>query len=372
MDMKLSEEQVAIRDLAKQVLSGREDRTTREAAAADPHGVDRRLWADLASSGLLATAVPEEHGGAGLGLLELCLLLEEAGRTAADAPLLTLAIGALPLARFGTTAQQEVLARVATGEAVVTAALTEPHGDPYAPSTRADATSTGWSLTGTKTAVVAGTLADLVLLPAQLADGSTAVFAVGSDRLAPQRQTSTTGHPTALLELDGLAVTADDLLGADAPAEVLPWLVERATVALCAVQSGCSDAALRLTASYVTERQQFGRSIASFQAVTQRAGQGYVDSHAIRLTMLQAAWRLDNGMPAAAQVAVAKHWAAEGGQRVAHSAQHLHGGVGVDRDYPLHRYFLLAKSLELSLGGATRSLVRLGRLLATDDTLVPA
>lgn len=372
MDMTLSDEQVAIRDLAAQVFAGREDRTTRERSAADPDGVDRALWGSLASSGLLGTAVPEAHGGAGLGLLELCLLLEEAGRTAADVPVLTLALGALPLARFGTPAQQQVLSRVATGEAVVTAALSEPHGDPYAPATTAAATDGGWVLSGVKTAVVAGTYADAVLLPAVLPDGTTAVFAVGRDRLSPQRQVSTTTAPLALLELDALAVTADDLLGGDAPGEVLPWLVERATVALCAVQSGVSDAALRLTATYVTERQQFGRSIASFQAVSQRAGQGYVDAHAIRLTMLQAAWRLDNAMPAAAQVAVAKHWAAEGGQRVAHTAQHLHGGVGVDRDYPLHRYFLLAKSLELSLGGATRSLVRLGDLLADDDSLVTA
>jgi alkylation response protein AidB-like acyl-CoA dehydrogenase len=372
MDMKLSDEQVAVRDLAKQVLAGREDRTTRERAAADPDGVDRRLWADLAGAGLLGTAVPEEHGGLGLGLLELCLLLEEVGRTAADVPALTLALGALPLARFGTAEHQALLPKVVAGEAVVTAALSEPHGDPWAPATEARPDGAGWLLHGTKTAVVAGTFADLVLVPARLPDGGTAVFAVPRDRLTPQRQASTTCAPTALLQLDGVAVTSADLLGADAPGEVLPWLVERATVAVCAVQAGVSDAALRITATYVTERQQFGRSIASFQAVTQRAGQGYVDAHAIRLTMLQAAWRLDNAMPAAAQVAVAKHWAAEGGQRVAHTAQHLHGGVGVDRDYPLHRYFLLAKSLELSLGGATRSLVRLGDLLATDDTLVPA
>lgn len=372
MDMTLTDEQVAIRDLAAQVLAGRDDRTTRERAAADPDGIDRRLWTDLGASGLLGTAVPEEHGGAGLGLLELCLLLEEVGRTAADVPALTLALGALPLARFGTARHRELLGGVATGEVVVTAALSEPHGDPYSPATAARPAAEGWTLHGTKTAVLAGTFADVLLVPAVLPEGGSAVFAVGRDRLDPQRQTSTTGAPTALLELDGVAVTTDDLLGAQAPGDVLAWLVERATVALCAMQAGVSDAALRLTASYVTERQQFGRSIASFQAVSQRAGQGYVDAHAIRLTMLQAAWRLDNAMPAASQVAVAKHWAAEGGQRVAHTAQHLHGGVGVDRDYPLHRYFLLAKSLELSLGGATRSLVRLGDLLATDDTLVPA
>ena len=98
----------------------------------------------------------------------------------------------------------------------------------------------------------------------------------------------------------------------------------------------------------------------------QRAADAYVDSHAIRLTMLQAAWRLSAGYPAGREVAVAKYWAAAGGQRVVHAASHLHGGVGVDRDYPLHRYFLLAKQLELTLGGASRQLVALGRILAAE------
>ena len=91
-----------------------------------------------------------------------------------------------------------------------------------------------------------------------------------------------------------------------------------------------------------------------------------IDTEAIRLTALQAAWRLSAGLPAAEAVAVAKFWAAEGGQRVVHAAQHLHGGIGVDRDYPLHRYFLWAKHLELTLGGATPQLLRLGAMLAAD------
>jgi 3-oxocholest-4-en-26-oyl-CoA dehydrogenase beta subunit len=100
--------------------------------------------------------------------------------------------------------------------------------------------------------------------------------------------------------------------------------------------------------------------------VSQRAADAYIDAQAVRLTAWQAAWRLDDGLPASGEVAVAKFWAAEGGQRVVHAAQHLPGGIGVDRDYPLHRYFLWAKHLELTLGGATAQLLRLGSLLASD------
>ena len=101
-------------------------------------------------------------------------------------------------------------------------------------------------------------------------------------------------------------------------------------------------------------------------AVAHRAADAFVDTEAIRLTARQALWRLGEGMPASAEVASAKYWAAVGGQRVVHTAQHLHGGVGVDRDYPLHRYFLAAKELELQLGGTTRQLLALGKLIAAE------
>jgi alkylation response protein AidB-like acyl-CoA dehydrogenase len=121
-----------------------------------------------------------------------------------------------------------------------------------------------------------------------------------------------------------------------------------------------------MTAEYTKTREQFERPIATFQAVGQRAADAYIDTEAVRLTALQAAWRLEEGLPAAAEVAIAKFWAADGGQRVVHAAQHLHGGIGVDRDYALHRYFLWAEQVELAFGGATAQLVRLGDLLAAE------
>ncbi|MEL7210068.1 MAG: acyl-CoA dehydrogenase family protein, partial [Actinomycetota bacterium] len=124
--------------------------------------------------------------------------------------------------------------------------------------------------------------------------------------------------------------------------------------------------AVHLTAEYTKTREQFDRPIATFQAVGQRAADAFIDTEAIRLTTWQAVWRLSEGLPAGEQVSVAKFWAAEGGQRVVHAAQHLHGGMGVDRDYPLHRYFLWAKQLELTLGGATRSLLDLGSSIAAE------
>jgi alkylation response protein AidB-like acyl-CoA dehydrogenase len=103
-----------------------------------------------------------------------------------------------------------------------------------------------------------------------------------------------------------------------------------------------------------------------FQAVGHRAADAFIDTEGIRLTAWQAAWRISAGLDAAKQVAVAKFWSAEAAKRVVHAAMHLHGGVGVDKEYPLHRYFLQARQLELTLGGGTPQLVKLGRLLAEE------
>src|SRR5206468_9861303 len=105
---------------------------------------------------------------------------------------------------------------------------------------------------------------------------------------------------------------------------------------------------------------------ALFQAVGQRAADSFIDTSAIRLTTLHALWRLSAGLPAEKEVAVAKYFASDAGQRVVRAAAHLHGGMGVSREYPLHRYYVWAKQLELTLGSGTRQLARLGRMLADE------
>src|SRR5207237_6470137 len=207
------------------------------------------------------------------------------------------------------------------------------------------------------------------LVPARTEEDTVGVFLLdtGAQGVKVEREDTTSGIPEARLELAGAEVADRDVLGDPAGgAGIVAWMAEAATAATCAVMCGVCQEALRLTAEYTKTREQFDRAIATFQAVSQRAADAYIDTEAIRLTGLQAAWRLSAGLPAAEAVAVAKFWAAEGGQRVVHAAQHLHGGIGVDRDYPLHRYFLWAKHLELTLGGATPQLLRLGSMLAAE------
>jgi acyl-CoA dehydrogenase len=298
--------------------------------------------------------------------------------------------GAVPIAMFGTDAQRKTwLAGVAAGETVLTAALAELNGEVILPggtepATTATANADGsWSLTGTKACVPAALVADAILVPAlgKAADGTVTglgVFIVDPDAsgVTLTRQSTTSGRPEAIVELTDVQVPADGLLGEDADgaavgedadgAAVVNAITEFATTALCILEAGACAAALDLTAEYTKTRVQFEKPIATFQAVGQRAADAYVDTEAIRLTAWQAASRLASGLPAGAEIAVAKFWAAEGGQRVVHAASHLHGGVGVDRDYPLHRYFLLTRQIELTLGGANESLRRLGRILADE------
>ena len=381
MDFDLDEQQQQVRELAARIFGDLADHQSQrklETAASDD-GVasdrfDPKLWSAVADAGLLGLALPEEHGGAGLGLVESCVVIEEAGRAAAPVPVTAATVwGALPVAQFGSDELRGTwLERAASGDAVLSAAWSET-GDGAHPAVTAAAagTSGAWRLTGMLASVPVGMRADAVVVPASDGTGR-GLFLVeladGASGVRRQRQEATDGRVEALLELDGVEVGPKSVLVAPGPAgeEALRWCTERATAALCVEIAGACKAALDLTARYAAERVQFGKPIATFQAVGQRAADAYIDTEAVRLTAWQAAWRLAHELPATAEVAVAKFWADDGAQRVVHAAQHIHGGVGVDRDYPVHRYYLLVKHLAPMLGGSTASLLRLGDALAGD------
>jgi alkylation response protein AidB-like acyl-CoA dehydrogenase len=350
VDFSLSEEQAVVRDLAAEILGAR------TAVAGDPF--DWPLWRQLAEANLLGIAVPAEHGGSGLGMVELALVLEEAGRTVARVPLLaTLVTGALPLAWWGTPAQRAaLLPGVVDGSTVLTAALAEPGPAGY---DTVSATLAGGRLNGRKVCVPYADAAARIVAPATCPAGVTLVLvdpAAAGVTLTPQPTTD--GAPEFAVTFHDVAVGPDDVLaGVD-----LALLRQHAVAADCAVAAGIAAGALRLTADYTSKREQFGRPIAAFQAVTMQAADSYIDVEAMRATALQAAWRLAAGRPAEREVAIAKYWAGTAGHRVLGRAQHLHGGIGVDTDYPLHRYLLAGKRAELAYGSATWHLARLADL----------
>jgi 3-oxocholest-4-en-26-oyl-CoA dehydrogenase beta subunit len=371
MDFTQNENQRELAALTRRILTERLTPDRLAAAGSGPDRFDPALWADLADAGILAAALPEALAGAGLGLLEQCSVLTEIGRTVAPVPYLaSIVLGASAVARFGTAFQRHRWAAPAgRGELILTAALAEEDGDdPAVPSATAERVSGGggWRLSGVKTMVPAAPLAALMLVPAAMPQGVT-VFLVAPDDegVTVERQQVTGGDSTGRVRLDGVILRSDRVLGSPAARhEITSWLVARGTVGLCALQLGVVERALELTAEYARSRVQFGKPIGGFQAVAQRLADAYIDVEAVRLTMWQAAWRLSAGLPCDTEIATAKFWAADAGHRVAHTAVHVHGGVGIDTGYPLQRYFTAAKQHEFALGGATTQLRRIGAVLA--------
>ena len=350
MDFDFSEEQQAISDLTRQIL---EDKVTHEHLKEMEESnvfFDRELWVTLAESGIVGATISEDYGGAGLGFLSITAVLEEIGEFAAPVPVLeTIVMGALAIQEFGSDTQRSnLLPQVVSGELVITAGLVAGQ----------KVLVNSGQLSGQVDFVSYGLEADIILVPSE--DG---VYLVQADQEGVTRTglETTRGELQASITLNGVS---GDRLGSDSTEEILRWIRLRVDSGICSILSGVCKASLNLAAEYTKIRHQFDRAIATFQAVSQRAGDAYIDTEAVRLTSRQAAWRIDAGKPAVEKTAIARWWAAEAGFRVVHAATHLHGGVGVDRDYPLHRFFLMARQLELTLGNSEEQLSFLGDLIA--------
>ncbi|MGO9380928.1 MAG: acyl-CoA dehydrogenase family protein [Mycobacterium sp.] len=322
---------------------------------------DRGLWRKLIEADILTSASPASLGGDGFGVLEQVAVLVALGHQLAAVPYLeSVMLAAGALARFGSgELQQRWGVPAVSGEKILTVALDGEMGDGPVQAARA---GDGYRLTGTRTQVGYGPVADAFLVPAET-DSGTAVFLVTADdpgvTVTPLE---TTGLGSiAHLKLDGTEVDGGRKVGEGV---VATWLDTLATLGRSAFQLGVLERGLQLTAEYARTREQFDRPIGSFQAVAQRLADGYIDVKALRLTLIQAAWRVSEDIPAEIDVASAAFWAADAGHRVAHTVVHVHGGVGVDTDHPVHRYFLAAKEIEFALRGATWQLRRIGRELA--------
>ncbi len=365
MDFTFTEEQETIAKVARDLFERRATPEHLTELEAGDTRYDDALWKELAAVDLLGAALPESVGGNGGGFVELGVLLAEVGWCVAPVPAFaTLVLGADPVARHGSREQQQrILPGVVSGERILTAGLAEPgRSDPTVPATTARRDGAGWRLDGAKELVPAAQLADTILIPATTGDNEVGLFLLAADAAGVQvRPVQTTSHePHADVFLDGATVSEEDTL----PGAQIEELHTRALVGLCAIQLGVAERALKMAAAYTTEREQFGRPIGSFQAVQQRLADAFIDVEAIRWTTWHAAWLIAHERPAERAARIAKFWAAEAGARVAASAQHVHGGIGIDTTYPLHRYFLWAKHNELVLGSATAQLAHLGSAYA--------
>ncbi len=376
MDFNFSDDQNAIRELAYQIFTDRASDEFLLAFSRTGETYDDTLWQTLAEQGLLGVAIPEAAGGTGFGLIELCIVLEEQGRRVAPVPLYaSLVLGGLPIAEFGSEAQQQrYLPALGAGTAKFSAAIAELGMNVAAGSTvTAQREGDSWRLDGHKAVVPDGAVADFILVPAQDSEGQQTIFIIDTGAegvsLVPVDVAMSKGR-AAHLTLDGVTASGDAVLGSPGQgAQILEWLEQRANVAHCALQVGVTEEAMKRTAAFLGERKQFGVPLGTFQALAMRMADCYIDVEGIRSTYWLALWRLSEGLDARAEVRAAKWWACDAAHRIVCSTQHLHGGIGADVEYPIHRFYLMAKLISYSLGNASQQLAQLGRLLAEDDSL---
>lgn len=335
MDFLFTPEQDEAAALAARIVGDKATPARMKQVEADGDRFDRELWATLAAS----------FDWADLDLVTLARVLVEVGRKVAPVPLAVHGACTTLLTGLGQQVEDRLYA----------AAVAEERSHlPAAPTVTADAEG---ALTGAKTLVRAGMAADVLLVTATGPEG-VGVHLVEASAVDRQAQHTSDGDATALVTFSG---TPSTRVGDAIAAERLGQLL---TVLAAAEQLGVTEGALTLTSSYAKTREQFGRPIATFQAVSQRLADGFIDVLGQRLTLWQAVWRLAEGLPAATEVAVAKLWAADAGHRLAHTTVHIHGGVGIDLDGEAHRYFTSAKRFEFLFGGATEQALAIGRALA--------
>ncbi|MDA4894112.1 acyl-CoA/acyl-ACP dehydrogenase [Streptomyces sp. MS2A] len=360
MDFGLSADEAGLVEIASRLFADQssDERLVEVERSGASH--DERLWAAVAQSGILEAVLPEAAGGAGLGITGLALVLREQGRRLGRIPLATTGVAALAIAALGGPAG--VLAGILDGTVRVAVLL---------PETRSAiaATRRGSEI------VLDGEVELGYLAPSAThhlvffgSEGKTNVAMVPAERDGVDLDdwVGISGQRHAAVRFSGVRVAEDELLGAGED-DVAAWIRSRLLVAAAALQAGACQEAVRRTAAYVSEREQFGRPLSTNQGVAMRAADASIDAEAMELTMLDAAFHLHDGRNDA-RVAqgplIAAWWAREAGVRVVHATQHLHGGMGADLDNPIHRFFTWVRELDVLWVAAEEIRHELGRVVA--------
>ena len=337
MDFDLTATQQAVADVVTSVL-------------------DRDLgWDALVSGGVTALPVPESLGGDGVGLPEVATVLTEVGRHGAVTPALaTLGLGVVPLLDLASDDQQgRFLVGVAKG-GVLTAALNEPGAAlPDRPAT----TFAGGRLSGTKIGVPYAGQADWMIVTA---DSAVLVVSPKADGVQLARTPTSNGSDEYTVTFGGVSVPDADVLAGPQTKNAARRVNQLALAAIGAYADGLVAGALRLTADYVANRKQFGKPLSTFQTVAAQLAEVYIASRTIDLASKSVIWRLSEGRDADSDLDVLGYWLASQAPPVMQICHHLHGGMGMDITYPMHRYYSTIKDLTRLLGGPSHRLDLVG------------
>jgi alkylation response protein AidB-like acyl-CoA dehydrogenase len=377
MDFGFNADQEMLRAIARKFLDNECTSEFVRARMAEEAGFTEEFWTKLAEQGWLGLVYPEQYGGAGLGFVDLTVLMEEMGRAVMPGPFIsTVLLGGQAILEAGSDAQKkEWLTKIAEGQARVTLAWTEPSArwDAGGVTTTAKASGGGFTLSGTKLFVPDAHVAQALVVVARTTESKNAEDGI-SLFLVP---TSAKGVSITLLptmdqtrklsevKLDNVSVPASALLGArDGGWAPLARVVQRATVALCAEMCGGAQKVLDMTTEYAKIRIAFGKPIGSYQGVKHKAADMLVDVENAKSLTYYAAWAVDENVPEAALAAsMAKAYASDAFRKVAGAGIQLHGGIGFTWEHDLHLYFKRAKSSEFTFGDATYHREKVAQLI---------
>ncbi|MDY7218019.1 acyl-CoA dehydrogenase family protein [Denitrificimonas sp. JX-1] len=365
MDFSLSEDQRAIGEMANGLFRDNcSDEQMRDYdLAAKPFMDD--VWQTCIETGLHALAIPEQFGGSGLGMTELFCVLEAQGASLAQVPIWQHQLAACCLAEFAGEAHQDLLGQAAAGEllfAVSLSALNSSQGIQLVASAAGD----DYSVQGHVGAVPYAAQAQRLLVLAQSEEGPCLVLLdPAAEGVSLVEGTANNGVAAADVQCDKVHVAGTALL----PLAAVEWLEQRIVAAVASLQLGVSAEQISRTAEYLKEREQFGRAIGTFQAVQMTMADCHIAVEALRSALYQLLYRLDAGLPSPSEALATQYLSCEAAHLVGHKTQHVHGGIGVDLTYPIHRFLYWSRHLSMVLGSASGSVERLGDWLANNDKL---
>ncbi len=356
MNFAFNDEQEELRRIVRQFLEDKSPEAAVREQMDTTDGYDEAVWAQMADQlGLQGLVIPEEHDGSGFGFVELIVVLEEMGRALLCAPYFSsVVLGAQTLIHSGDDAAKAAyLPGIASGETRATLALTEPAGrwDEAGITLAATGSGDDWKLNGTKSYVLDGHTATLLLVAARTDKGVT-LFAVDADAAGVERTPLATMDQTRKQAKIDFTDTPATLVGTEGEGwPVIERVLDLAAVALAAEQVGGAQYVLDMSVEYAKERIQFGRPIGSFQAIKHKCADMLLEVESAKSAAYYAGWcasELNDELPSVASLA--KAYCSEAYFHCAAENIQIHGGIGFTWEHPAHLYFKRAKSSELLFG----------------------
>jgi alkylation response protein AidB-like acyl-CoA dehydrogenase len=370
VDFGLNEQQEMMQTLARDFLTGEYSDKVLKAMVKDEKGFTPELWKKMVGMNLMGLSLPEKYGGVG-DFIDLTVVLEEMGRVCFLGPFFsTVVLGASAIMEAGSDEQkQKFLQGIAEGKVLMTLALTEPSAKYTVDAIQVRAKSQGndYIISGTKVFVTDAHVADYIICAARTGeakdprDGITLfIVDINTPGITCKLLETIAGDKQCEVTFDNVKVLKDNVLGEMGKGwPYIEKVLQRANVARCAEMVGMAEQVLKMTLDYAKERAAFGHPIGAFQSIQHRCADMLIDVDSSRFATYQAAWRINEGLEAGREVAIAKAWVSQACKRVMNSAHQVHGAIGFSEDHILHFYTKRARAYEFSFGGVDFQLEKL-------------